>query len=115
MRYAVVNWEKISADPWILQIVQGYKLDLVEHPYQDAPLLSCESCPAEAAQVQKELDTPIEKGAILCLSPQHDQGGLYSTINLVPKKEGNFRLVINLRPLNCFIQLLHFKMEESTF
>ena len=31
---------------------------------------------------------------------------------LVPKKDGSSRLVINLRPLNQFLQQVHFKMES---
>ncbi len=37
--------------------------------------------------------------------------GFYSTVFLVPKKEGQFRPVINLRSLNRFIRHQHFKME----
>ena len=28
------NWEKITSDPTILQIVRGYKIDLITEPYQ---------------------------------------------------------------------------------
>ena len=28
------NWELISSDPWILQVVEGYHLELMETPYQ---------------------------------------------------------------------------------
>ena len=36
-----------------------------------------------------------------------------SRIFLVTKKDGSYRPVINLRPLNCFIQKHHFKMEGA--
>lgn len=55
----------------------------------------------------------IEKSAILHLSPQHDQCGFYSTIVLTPKKKGNVWPVRNLRPLNCFIQSQHFRIEGT--
>ena len=35
-----------------------------------------------------------------------------SNIFLVPKKTGDFRPVINLKPLNQFVQKIHFKMEN---
>ena len=35
-----------------------------------------------------------------------------STVFLVPKKTGDFRPVINLKPLNQFVEKIHFKMEN---
>jgi hypothetical protein len=35
-----------------------------------------------------------------------------SNIFLVPKKNGDFRLVINLKPRNHFVDKIHFKMEN---
>ena len=37
--------------------------------------------------------------------------GFYSTVFLVPKKEGQWRLVINLKALNSWVQPQHFKLE----
>ena len=37
---------------------------------------------------------------------------LISTVFLVPKKTGDFRPVINLKPLNQFVEKIHFKMEN---
>ena len=36
-----------------------------------------------------------------------------STVCLVPKKTGDFRLVINLKPLNQFVQKIHFKVANN--
>lgn len=32
---------------------------------------------------------------------------------IVPKKEGKYRLVVNLKPLNRFMRQLHFEIEGS--
>ena len=34
------------------------------------------------------------------------------TVFLVPKKTGDFRSVINLKPLNQFVEKIHFKMDN---
>ena len=44
-------------------------------------------------------------------SPCQDQ--FISRRFLVAKKDGSFRPVVNLKPLNCFVQKFHFKMEGS--
>lgn len=51
----------------------------------------------------------LQKGALVKLSPI--EGGFYSKIFLVPKKDGNMRPVINLKALNQFVVTRHFKME----
>jgi len=49
----------------------------------------------------------LDKGAI-CRIQQNPEEGFFS---LVPKKDGKFRPVVNLRPLNMCILYRHFKME----
>ena len=44
------------------------------------------------------------------VSPRDDE--FISTVFLVPKKTRDFRPVINLKPLNQFVEKIHFKMES---
>ena len=60
--------------------------------------------------VDTEIDKRLKKGAIKCVSSC--QGEYISNLFLVPKKTGDMRPVINLKPLNSFIQDIHFKMEN---
>ena len=48
--------------------------------------------------IDKEVLKLLEKGAIV--KAQHCQGEFISNLFLVPKKTGDLRLVINLKPLN---------------
>ena len=52
----------------------------------------------------------MAKGAVRKVTPCADQ--FLSQIFLVAKKDGSYRPVINLRPLNQFMQQVHFKMEN---
>ena len=53
----------------------------------------------------------LEKGAIFKVS--HQEGGLFSEIFLVGKKDGGNRPIINLKNLNKFVPYQHFTMEGS--
>ena len=51
----------------------------------------------------------LNKGAVRHASPHSTQ--FVSNLFVVPKKTGDLRPVINLKPLNEFVQYHHFKME----
>ena len=57
-----------------------------------------------------EVRTLLAKSAIEPVL-RRESLGFYSHVFLVPKKNGQFRLVINLRPLNKVLHCPHFKME----
>ncbi|XP_064482803.1 uncharacterized protein LOC135395635 [Ornithodoros turicata] len=103
------KWLALSQDPWVLQVVQGYRLDLVGSPVlrQSPPRPSLSK--AQSLLVKQEIDLLLSKGAI---SPTARENVKFlSPIFLVPKKDGGSRPVLNLRNLNRFIRYEHFKME----
>ena len=48
---------------------------------------------------------------ILCKS---EQGEYISTFFVHPKKDGNYRMILNLKQLNSFVEYHHFKMDTLT-
>ena len=59
--------------------------------------------------ISTELGKLLQKGAIV--EVMNPQGGGYSVLFLVPKKDGGQCPVINLKALNQFVQAQHFKMK----
>ena len=100
----IANWRgiDITTDPWILEAFSGYRLELASQPYQlftPSPIIFSDS---ESAVVQSEIQTLLDKGAIEHV--EYTQGEFISTLFLVPKKNGDLRPVINLKPLNFLVQ-----------
>lgn len=60
--------------------------------------------------VTEEVCKLVTKGAIKAVPPLPNQ--FLSRIFVVPKRDGSYRPVINLRPLNQFMVNIHFKMES---
>ena len=88
----------------------GYRLalELTRQPHQQfRPVTPVEESTAEL--ISGEVEKLVAKGTILPVN-QEDEG-FYFRIFLLPKKNGQVRPVINLRPLNRSMAYQHFKME----
>ena len=60
--------------------------------------------------LEQEVQNLLEKGAI-CEVP-FCEDGFYSRLLVTPKRDGRMRPIIDLSPLNRFIDTLHFQMEN---
>ena len=103
----ICNWERITADPWILECVKGYRLELVCPPLQKFPPKVCGT--KDQLAIREEVKNLMVKQAIREVEPQ--KGQFISRLFTVAKKDGSRRPVVNLRPLNNFITKKRFKME----
>ena len=111
LKHCISNWVVISKDPWVLETVQGFHLDLVSTPHQLSVPLTIPHTKENMALIDLEIQQMLEKEAIHVVPPGELHQGFVSSIFLVPKKGGGQRPVVNLRPLNQFIPYEHFKME----
>ena len=101
---------EITTDPWILEAVSGYRLEMASQPYHLFTPSPINFSDSEYAVVQSEIQTLLDKGVIEHVEYTH--GEFISTLFLFPKKSGDLRPVINLKPLIFFVQKTHFKMEN---
>ena len=93
-------------------VKRGYKI-----PFRAPPPLSVTPVPfpsynqgsQRALALQEEIAKMLQKGALEAV--QDPDPGFYSRLFLVTKATGGWRPVIDLSPLNKFIQLTPFKME----
>ena len=104
------NWAILTQDNWVLQTVQGYLIDFTQSPhqsYQPPPKVLPQD---KYALVTREVQELLLKGAVVESSTCTES--FVSQIFLVKKKGGGQRPVINLKALNQFVQVEHFKMED---
>ncbi len=109
LKFFADNWSLISVDNWVRQSVKGVALDFESIPSQNFP----PSAVAMSVEMQnvcdKEVADLLEKHAIV--EVLDGSWGFLSSLFVIPKKSGGFRPIVNLKPLNKFIQYEHFKME----
>ncbi len=111
------SWQRITSDQEILQTVQGATIEFAcdDMGVQYTP----DQCglhrpiskfnTAQSEIVEQEIDALLRKNVIE--EAKHDEGEFLSTIFLVPKKNGKYRLILNLKKFNEHVEYWHFKME----
>lgn len=109
LKHCRTNWEKITDDHIILSWIQGYEIRFSNPPppFNSGP----QNWSNEEKQViELEIKKLISLGAISKCSYHKDQ--FVSPIFLVPKPNGTFRFILNLKKLNEYISTEHFKLED---
>ncbi len=81
----------------------------------NCPVQRSVPCPVAMSREMKEVcDTEVRellaKQAIVGVTD--GSHGFECSLFVIPKKSGGFRPIVNLKPLNQFIQYEHFKMEN---
>ena len=105
------NWQSVTQDHWVLNAVQGYRIEFLSEPFQRSRPRAGVTSPSEQSHIIEEVQKLQSKGAVVELALTEADRGFYSSLFLVPKKDGGMRPVINLKCLNEFVAPQHFKME----
>ena len=106
----VEEWAKITSDPMILKNIKGFQLDFTKPPQQDRPLHEIRFSEQENKFVRTEISALLQKGVLV--KAKHVAGEFVSNIFLREKREkGQYRMILNLKHLNKFVEKQHFKMD----
>ena len=109
LRQHISKWRELTSDHWVLATVSGYPLKFARQPVQSV-LPKSSFNQAEIQLIDTEVEELLLKRAVTRLPPCKEE--FISNIFLVPQETGDMRPVINLKPLNQYIQNIHFKMEN---
>ena len=111
MKYFVSQWEQITNDKNLLDIVQHCHFEFVgsELPIQKA-FSQCKFNNKESEIIDMEVAKLLDEKVIIPVD-YHPQQYL-SLILLRPKKNGEYRMILNLKKLNEHIPYCHFKMDH---
>ncbi|KAK4514625.1 GTP-binding nuclear protein gsp1/Ran [Mucor velutinosus] len=109
------HWTNITKNSFVLNTVQhGYYIPFHTTPPTTTTPTSITPFSAEQATlINQAIQDLLAKSAIEPVSPQQvqQQPGFYSSMFVIPKKNGGVRPVFNLKRLNQFLEAPHFKME----
>ena len=87
----------MTSDKVILDMVKGYHITLThdQFPLQLRPPKSIKFTDWESNLMDQEINTLLQKGVIE--EANHSHGEFLSNVFLRPKKDGSFRMILNLR------------------
>ena len=106
------KWKQVTSDPWVLKIVEeGLRLKFVSKPPKSGVRTTNLLNIVHMSNILGEVNKLLGKGAIELVPPGQEGQGFYRTFFIVPKKDGGLRPILNLKPLNVYMEKSHFKME----
>ena len=104
------EWEKLTNDKNVLNLVTSYDIELENMPIQKIEPHPINFSQEEKTFVANEIEKLLEKGVIKLSEEEREQ--YVSNIFLRPKKDNSYRMILNLKILNQDIQHHHFKMDS---
>ena len=106
----VHKWYTITSDQWILDAIRGVTIEFIAKPTQLFVPNQYKFNPLEIKIIDEQIACFLERGIIE--KATHSNGEYISNILIRPKKDGSYRLILNLQQLNESVEYHHFKMEN---
>ena len=105
------EWQALTSDPEILQMISGQPIEFSHIPYQKGVPKEKTICNLQEKQIiSMEIEKLLSKGVII--PTLREEGEYTSPIFTRPKKDGTSRVILNLKHLNEHVLYRHFKMES---
>ena len=104
-------WEAITSDPIILDAIKHYHIEFISQvPMQvhEPRQINCSTTEREI--IRQEISKLLLKGVIEIA--HNPDSGFVSNVFATPKKDGSYRMILNLQQLNEFVVYQHFKMDN---
>ena len=110
IKHFLENWKNITSGKYILDIVKhGLKLEyLSEVPHREPFQVTYNT--KENGIISQEIGKLLKKKVIV--QTIAEKGDFFSSVFLRVKKDESYRMILNLKKLNTYIDSKHFKMES---
>ena len=98
----VGSWESLTSDQVIRDAIKHYHIEFeADTPIQPYPPKQIHFSLGEREIITEEISKLLSKGVLE--KTEYAEGDFLSTIFVQPKKDGSYRMILNLKPLNEFV------------
>ena len=104
----------MTSDKKLLEIIEGCHLEFVDnqYPVQTSKSYAQKFNATESEIIDHEVQKLVNMNVVKEVQPTESDIGFISPIFTRPKKNGTFRVILNLKELNKHIVYHHFKMDN---
>lgn len=106
----LASWRTITSDSEVLESVSGQHIEFSSLPVSTCSFSKTVAKPGEFNTFESEICKLLKKGVIVPSVNEKIQ--FVSPIFLRLKKDGTFRLILNLKDFNKHVEYHHFKMDS---
>ena len=107
------QWALITNDKYILEAIEGYLIEFKDNsppPKQTRIPYEYKRDKEQTTAIDAEIEKLLSKGVIE--ETRHEDDQFVSNIFSRPKKNGGWRIILNLSELNEYVKYYHFKMDN---
>ena len=109
LQYCIAEWERLTLDPEVLDYVQHCHVEFISDPSQFSVQGQKNFSLQQQGVIHSEIENLLQLGVV---SPSsHEIGECLSPIFVIPKGDGSYRLIFNLKNCNQSVLYRHFKMD----
>lgn len=105
------NWQNYTSDRFILQCIEGCKIDFTSSPVQSIPAREINFNTEEKMALNAMIDQLRKEHVIVKCN--HENGEFINNVFLRKKRSSTnkYRMILNVKSLNTFVRYVHFKMD----
>ena len=108
------HWINLTKNNFIINIIRnGYSMQFSSPPVLYDSVISNPKSSVKVQALAGEIQKHVASGAISPVTPSDSQ--FVWRVFTVPKNQGGFRMIIDLKPLNTHITKAHFRMEDREY
>ena len=104
------KWKEITSDSEVINCVKGQYIEFSTQPTKSLGPKRKTFNISDSLVIEAEIQKLLDKGVIA--PTQHESGKYISPIFVTKKKDGSYRMILNLKCFNQHVEYQHFKMDS---
>ena len=103
------QWYNLTKDPKLIEMISGCPIRISRPLPSNTSVRDIRMNSKEMSAAREHISELLAKNAVV--KSNREEGDFLSNVFLCPKKDGGYRMILNLKEFNKYVDKIHFKME----